>query len=102
MFNFYYIKKRNIKGHNPSLQQIFDHPYRILIAGGSGSRKTNVLLNLIKHIDKTYLYAKDPYKAKYKLLTYKRKITDKKYLNDSKAFIKYSKDIDDIYKNIEQ
>ena len=25
-----------------------DHPYRILIIGSSGSRKTNALLNLIK------------------------------------------------------
>ena len=26
-----------------------DHPYRIIITGGSGSGKTNVLLNVIKH-----------------------------------------------------
>ena len=41
-----------------------DHPYRILIAGGSESGKTNALLNLINNqpdIDKIYLYAKDPY-----------------------------------------
>ena len=35
-----------------------DHPYRILIIGGSGSGKTNVLLNLIKNqrpnVDKIY------------------------------------------------
>ena len=40
-----------------------DHPYRILIIGGSGSGKRNVLLNLISNqpdIDKIYLYAKDP------------------------------------------
>ena len=44
------------------------HEYRILIIGGSGSVKTNLLLNLIKKqpdINKTYLYAKDPYEAKY-------------------------------------
>ena len=45
-----------------------------------------------------YLYAKDPYKAKYKLLINKRKRTGLKYLNDSKAFIEYSNDMDDIYK----
>ena len=43
-----------------------DHPYRILIIGGSGSGKTNVLLNLMKHqlpdIDKINLYVKDPLK----------------------------------------
>ena len=32
----------------------------------------------------------------------KRERTDLKYLNDSKAFIEYSKDIYDIYKNIEK
>ena len=39
----------------------------MLIVGGSGSGKTNVLLNLIGNqpdIDKIYLYVKDPYEAK--------------------------------------
>ena len=36
--------------HNPNLSYIPEHPYRILIIGGSGSGKANVLLNLIKHI----------------------------------------------------
>ena len=46
----------------------------MLIIGGSGSRRTNALLNLIKEqdsnnpIDKTYLYAKDLNKTKYQLL----------------------------------
>ena len=42
----------------------FDHSYRILMIGISGSGKTNSLLNLISHqpyIDKIYFYAKDPY-----------------------------------------
>ena len=34
---------------NPNWYHIPDHPYRILIIGGSRSRKNNVLLNLIKH-----------------------------------------------------
>ena len=34
--------------HNSNWPYITDHPYRILIIGGSGSGKTNVLLNLIK------------------------------------------------------
>ena len=45
-----------------------DHPYRILIIGGSGSGKTNILLHLInqqKDIDKIYLYAKDLSEQKY-------------------------------------
>ena len=54
--------------HNSKWPHIRDHPYRILIVGGSGSVKTNALLNLINNqlgIDKIYLYAKDPYEAKY-------------------------------------
>ena len=35
--------------HNPNWPCIPDHPCRILIIGGSGSGKTNVLLNLVKH-----------------------------------------------------
>ena len=36
---------------NHSLNWLYipDHPYRILIIGGSGLGKCNVLLNLIKH-----------------------------------------------------
>ena len=54
--------------YNPNWPESLDHPYRIVIFGGSRSRKANVLLNLINHepdIDKLYLYAKDPFKAKY-------------------------------------
>ena len=35
--------------HNLNWPYIPDHPYKILIIGGLRSRKTNVLLNLIKH-----------------------------------------------------
>ena len=68
------------KEHNPNWSQIPDHPYRILIIGGSGSGKTNSLFNLIidqPDIDKIYLYAKDPYEAKYQLLI--NKIESRKY-----------------------
>ena len=34
---------------SPNCRYILDHPSRILIIGGLGSGKTNVLLNLIKH-----------------------------------------------------
>ena len=67
--------------------------------------KTNALLNLISYqtdIDKIYLYAKDPYEAKYQLLINKREGRDIKHFNNSEAFIKYSNDIDYIYKNIEE
>ena len=35
--------------HNPNWPDIPGHPYWTLIIGGSGSGKTNLLLNLIKH-----------------------------------------------------
>ena len=62
MINFDDVTKEKIKEHNPDWLQIPDHPYRVLIIGGSGSGK-NVLLNLINQqpdIDKSYLYTKDP------------------------------------------
>ena len=49
------------KKHNEKWPYIPDHPYRILIIGGSGSEKTNTLLNLINEqndIDKVYLHAR--------------------------------------------
>ena len=56
--------------HDPNWQCIPDYSYKIFIIGGSG--KTNVLLNLLKYerpdIDKIYLYVKDPFKSKYRLL----------------------------------
>ena len=61
MFKFGYITKEHIIEHNPNWPEIPDHPYRILIIGGSGSGKTNALLNLINHvlnIDNIYLYSK--------------------------------------------
>ena len=46
-------------------EEIPDHPYRLLITGGSGSLKRNAMLNLINNTpnklgsNKIYLYAKD-------------------------------------------
>ena len=60
------------------------------------------MLDYEPDIDKIYLYAKNPYEAKYQLLINKRESTGLKYLNDSKIFIDYSDDMDDIYKNIEE
>ena len=65
------------------------------IVGGSGSGKTNALLNLINnqpYIDKIYLYAKDPYKAKYQYLINKRGKVGLDHFNDPIAFIEYSKE----------
>ena len=64
MINFGDYTNENKIEHNSKWPYIPDHPYKVLIAGGSGSGKTNALLNLINNqpdIDKIYLYAKDPY-----------------------------------------
>ena len=90
MTNFDDVTKENIKEHCPNWSQIWDHSYRILIARDSGSGKTNSLFNLINQepdIDKTYLYAKDPYEVKYQFLINKRESTGLKHLNHSKVFI---------------
>ena len=67
-----YYQSVEIIIHNPSRSYILDHLYRIIIISRSGSGKTNVLLNLIKHqrtdIDKIYLYVKDSFESNYQLL----------------------------------
>ena len=63
------------KKQNEKWPYIPDHPYRILIIGGSGSGKRNTLLNVISQqddIDKMYLYAKDLSEVKYEFLIKKR------------------------------
>ena len=105
LFKFDYITKEDVKEHNSKQPEIPDHAYQILLIGDSGFGRTNALLNLINHepdIDKIYLHAKDPYKAKYQLLINKTENTGLKYFNDSKAFIECSNDSHDIYKNIEE
>ena len=70
-----------------------------------GSWKNNSLFNLIDHqidTDKIYLNVNTPYDAKYQFLINKPESTGLKHFNDSKAFIEYSNDMDDIYKNIEE
>ena len=42
------IMLMKIKPNNKNWPYIPDHPYRILIIGGSGSGKTNEVLNLIE------------------------------------------------------
>ena len=94
----------NIIEHNLKRPYIPDHPYRILIAGGSGSGKINALLNLINNqpdIDKIYLYAKDPHEKKYQYLINKRAKVGLNHFNDPKAFLEYSNDMQDVHKNIE-
>ena len=107
MINFYDVTKENIKKikEHPNWLYVLDHPWRILVIGGHQSRKANLLFNLISHqpdIVKICWYGKDPYEAKYQFLINKRESTSLKHLNDSKAFIEYSNDMDDIDKNIEE
>ena len=68
MINLDNITNENNKKHNKKWPYIPDHPYRVLIIGGSESGKTNTLLNLINEqndIDKIYLYAKDLIEPKH-------------------------------------
>ena len=61
-------------------------------------------MNLINNqldIDKIYLYAKDPYEKKYQYLINKREKVGLNHFNDPKAFMEYSNDMQDVYKNIE-
>ena len=91
--------------HNPKWPYIPDHPYRALIIRSSRSGKTNALLNLINNKpdnDKIYLYSKDLFEAKYQYLIIKREKVGLKHYDDSKAFIKYSNDMQDVYNNIEK
>ena len=105
MINFDNYVSENKTEHNKNWLYTPDHPYRILIIGGSGSGKTNVLLNLIKNqpdIDKIHFHAKDPYEAKYQYLINIREKVGLKRFNDPKAFIEYSNDMCDAYKNIDE
>ena len=104
MINFDDYTHENKIEHNLNWSYIPDHPYRILIVGGSGSGKTNALLNLINNqpdIDKIYLHAKDQYEPKYQYLINKREKVGLDHFNDPKAFMEYSNDMEDVYKIIE-
>ena len=93
MINFDDYTSENKTEHNPN----WPHT--------PGSGKTNVLLNFIENqpdIDKIYLYAKDPYEAKYQYLINKREGVGIDHFNDPKAFVEYSNDMRDVYKNIDE
>ena len=71
MINLDSITNENNKKHHEKWPYIPNHPYRILIIAGSGSGKTNTLLNLIneqRDIDKMYLHARDLHEPKYQIL----------------------------------
>ena len=104
MINFDEYTHENKLKQNSDWPYIPYHSYRILIKGGSGSGKANALFNLINNrpdIDKIYLYAKDLYQLKYQFLINKRECTGLRHFNDSKAFIEYFNDMQNVYKNID-
>ena len=105
MINFDDYVNEDKTEHNKNWPYIPDHPYRILIIGGSGSGKTNVLLNLVENqpeIDKIYLYVKDSHEAKYQYLINKREGVGIDHFKDPKAFIEYLNDMHDVYRNIDK
>ena len=68
MFNLGSITNENNNKHNEKWPYIPDHPYKIITVGGSGSGKTNALINLINEqndIYKIYLYWRDLSEPKY-------------------------------------
>ena len=104
MINLDNVVNDNNKEHNENWPHVPDHPYRILIIGGSGSGKKNTLINLINEqneIDKIYLYAKDLREPKYEYLIKNRENVGIKHLNNSKAFIECSNTMNNVYENID-
>ena len=104
MINFDNYANENKIEHNLKWPYIPDYPYKILITGGSVSGKRNALLNLINNqldINKIYLYAKDPYEREYQYLINKPEKVGLDHFKDPKAFMEYSNDMQDVYKNIE-
>ena len=104
MINLDSITNENNKKHNEKWPYIPDHPYRIIIIGGSGSGKTNALINLINEqndIDKIYLYAKDLSEPKYEYLIKKREDAGIKHVNNPNAFIVRSNAMDDVFEDID-
>ena len=61
-----------------------------------------ILIEAQPDIDKIYLYAKDPYEAKYQYLINIGQKVGIDNFDDSKAFIGYSNDMHDAYKNIDE
>ena len=89
MINLDSITNENNKEYNKKWPYLPHHPYRILIIGGSRSRKQMhcLLRKEQDNIDKMYLSAKDLSKPKYEFLIKKLEDPETKQFNDSSAFI---------------
>ena len=89
--------------HNWNWIYIHYHIYRILIIVVSGSRETNVSLNLIKDqrfdIGIIYLYVRDPSESMFQLLINGRENIDIGTIKNPREFIQYSETIDNVYQN---
>ena len=104
MINLDNIPNENNKEHNEKWPYIPDHSYRMMIIGGSGSGKTNALINLINQqndVVKIYLYARDLSEPKYKYLIKKREDVRIKHVNNPNTFTECSNTMDDVYENID-
>ena len=102
MINLDNYVNENKTEHNKNWPFIPDHPYRILISS-SGSGKTNALLIIEFNRKSTrhkILYSKDQYEAKYQYLIKIREKVGIDHHNDPRAYIEYSNDMRDVYKNI--
>ena len=103
-FNNFAGKKNSIK-RNSNWPHTLHPPYRILIIKDFVLEESNSLLDLIHHqpgIDKICLFAKDQQEAIYPLLFNKRvNIGLDRYYN-TKDFIEYTNDMQNVYKNIEE
>ena len=104
MINLDNITNENNKEHNEKWPYIRDHSYRMMIIGGSGSRKTNALINLINQqndVIKIYLHARDLSEPKYEYLIKKREDVRIKHVNNPNTFVECSNTMDDVYENID-
>ena len=98
MINQDSITNESNREHNEKQSFIPNHLYRILIIVGSGSGKTNTLVNLVKeqdNIDKIYLHAKQRFFIK------KPENAGIENLNDPNTFIECSNTVDNVYENID-
>ena len=88
MIIFGVIITGNITKCNGSCPKIPHHRYWILITGGLGTGKTNILLNLIHNqpdSDKIYIYTKDTFDNKFQLIPDNHYQTGIKNCKDAEA-----------------